>query len=88
MVKRTAGGSPSHVVVRSIAFTPATLSSLEALAAQIVTRTGRKASVSAVLRALVRHVSEIDEIAPKLAALVEREESNEIVWGKPPPRER
>ena len=86
MVKRTPGGSNPHVVVRSIAFTPATLESLEELASSIATRTGRKASVSAVVRALLRHVKDGPDLISKLASLVEHEQTNEIVWGKPPTR--
>jgi hypothetical protein len=83
-VKRPAGSSPS-VVVRSIAFTPAALDALEQLAASIAARTGRKSSASAVVRALLRHVHEIPDVVPKLAALVEHEMTNEsLSWGKPP----
>jgi len=86
MVKRTPDRSPPHVVVRSIAFTPAALEALEDLAAKIAQRTGRKASVSAVVRALLRNAQEIPDVLQQLATLVEHEQINEVVWGKPPRR--
>ncbi|MDB4971143.1 MAG: hypothetical protein JWN44_6832 [Myxococcales bacterium] len=83
-VKRSAGSSP-NVVVRSIAFTPAALEALEQLAAAIATRTGRKSSASAVVRALLRQAQEIPGVTDKLATLVEHELTNEsLSWGKPP----
>jgi hypothetical protein len=86
MVKRTPDRSPPHVVVRSIAFTPAALEALEDFASKIATRTGRKASVSAVVRALLRNAQEIPDVLEKLGSLVEHEQINEVVWGKPPRR--
>jgi hypothetical protein len=77
-------GSAPHVVVRSIAFTPAALEVLEALASGIASKTGRKTSVSAVVRAVLRHVDEQPDLTTTLANLVEHEQSHEVVWGKPP----
>jgi hypothetical protein len=82
-MKRTPQGAPSNVVVRSIAFTPATLAALEALAAEISPRTERKTSVSAVVRALLRYSREIPQIAAKLEELIDKEQSSEVIWGKP-----
>jgi hypothetical protein len=76
--------SPPHVVVRSIAFTPNALDELETLAAGIAARTGRKASVSAVVRALLRNAQEVPNILERLGTLVEHERAREVVWGKPP----
>ncbi|HXU74133.1 MAG TPA: hypothetical protein VN947_32785 [Polyangia bacterium] len=86
MAKRTPDRPPPHVVVRSIAFTPAALEALEDLASKIAGRTGRKASVSAVVRALLRQAQEIPDVFERLATLVEHEQMNEVVWGKPPRR--
>lgn len=83
MVKRTPQGTPPNVVVRSIAFTPSTLASLEALAAEISPRTERKTSVSAVVRALLRYSQEIPNIGVKLGDLIEQEQTSEVIWGKP-----
>jgi hypothetical protein len=84
IVKQTQGGSPSHVVVRSIALTPAVLEILESLAADIAGRTTRKPSVSAVVRALLRMTQETPDLRDRLAELVDREQKTEVVWGKPP----
>jgi hypothetical protein len=81
--RRSPQGTPSNVVVRSIAFTPATLAALEALAAEIAPLTSRKASVSSVVRALLRYAHELPDVAAKLGEIIEHEQSNEIVWGKP-----
>jgi hypothetical protein len=72
------------VVVRSIAFTPSALDALESLAALVASRTGRKSSASAVVRALVRQAQDDPGMAERLAALVEHEQATEVVWGKPP----
>lgn len=82
MVKRTPDRSPPHVVVRSIAFTPAALETLEDFAATIARRTGRKASVSAVVRALLRSAQEIPDVVDKLVSFVEHEQANDLTWGK------
>ena len=82
MVKRTPDRSPPHVVVRSIAFTPSALEALEDFAATIARRTGRKASVSAVARALLRNAQEIPDVLDKLVSLVEHEQANDLTWGK------
>lgn len=84
IVKRTPGEVPAHLIVRSIAFTPAALQALEALASRIATMTGRKTSVSAVVRSVLRYVDEQPDAATILASLVEHEQANEVVWGKPP----
>lgn len=86
MVKRTPDRPPTNVVVRSIALTAATLEALEGYASQIAARTGRKASVSAVVRALLRNAQEIPDVLEKLTSLVEHEQVNEVTWGKPPRR--
>jgi hypothetical protein len=83
-VKRTSDRSPANVVVRSIAFTPTALEVLESFAGNIATRIGRKASVSAVVRALLRHAEDTPDLIDRLAALVEHEQSTEVIWGKPP----
>lgn len=87
MKRSPRGTSPPHVVVRSIAFTPNALATLEVLAAEVTQRTGRKASVSAVVRALLRHTKDVPDVTSKLAALIEHEQANELVWGKPPRRD-
>src|SRR5688500_15740148 len=83
---RSRGGrvKQPQVIVRSIAFTAASLEALEALAEKIATRTERRTSVSAVVRALLRHHQRDDELVAKLADLVEHEQRNEVVWGKQP----
>jgi hypothetical protein len=84
VVKRAAGPGP-HVVVRSIAFTPAALEALEDLAANVALLAGKKASASAVVRALLRLATDVPDVKEKLAALIEHEQVNELVsWGKPP----
>jgi hypothetical protein len=82
-VKKPGAGPASHIVVRSIAFTPATLEALESLASQVATRTARKPSVSAVVRALLKHARELPDVIDKLSAIVDHEQSTEVVWGKP-----
>lgn len=74
--------TPPQVVVRSIAFTQASLEALEQLAARIGPRMGRKSSVSAVVRALLRHAQEVPEIADQLGAFIEEEQLN-LSWGRP-----
>jgi hypothetical protein len=82
MLRPTSQRLPT-VVVRSIAFTPTALDALEALAATVAARTGRKSSASAVVRALLRHAQDDPVIADRLTALVEHEQTNEVFWGKP-----
>jgi hypothetical protein len=83
MDKRPSAGSPPNMIVRSIAFTAATLGRLETLAAEVAGQTGRKASVSAVVRALLRDAHNDPDVAARLAAIIEREQVSEVVWGKP-----
>lgn len=82
-MKQPSERSSANVIVRSIAFTAAALDALEELASAIAARSGRKASVSAVVRALLRHAQETPNVMEKLAGLVEQEQARDVVWGKP-----
>jgi hypothetical protein len=70
------------LVVRSVALTPAAQATLEALIAQASAATGRKASASAVVRALLAW-AEHEHLGAELVRLIAAElQTGEVVWGK------
>jgi hypothetical protein len=73
---------PPPLVVRSVALTPAAQATLEALIAQASTAIGRKASASAVVRALLAW-AEHQHVGDNLVRLIAAElQTGEVVWGK------
>jgi hypothetical protein len=79
--RRVADVTPP-LIVRSVALTPAAHTTLEALIAQASAATGRKASASAVVRALLQWAEQHD-IGEELVALITAEiQTGEVVWGK------
>jgi hypothetical protein len=80
--RRVAGAGQPALVVRSIALTPATDTTLDRLIAEVSERTGRKTSASAVVRALLG-CAEQQDLAVRVASLIEAElHAGEVVWGK------
>jgi hypothetical protein len=87
--KADAPAAPRHpadeappLVVRSVALTPAAQATLEALIAQASAAIGRKASASAVVRALLSW-SERQNLGAELVGLIMAElQTGEVVWGK------
>jgi hypothetical protein len=73
---------PPQVVVRSIAFTPEALEALEGLCTTLAARTGKKASASAVVRALIRQYGKDPDIVANVLATIEEEQTSGTVWGK------
>jgi hypothetical protein len=70
------------LVVRSVALTPAAQAILEALIAQASSAIGRKASASAVVRALLQW-AEHEHLGAELVRLIAAElQTGEVVWGK------
>ena len=70
------------LVVRSVALTPAAQATLEQLIAQASAAIGRKASASAVVRALLQWAEE-QHLGPELVRLIAAEaQTGEVVWGK------
>jgi hypothetical protein len=70
------------LVVRSVALTPAAKATLEALIAEASAAIGRKASASAVVRALLAWAARQD-LGSELVALIMAElQTGEVVWGK------
>jgi hypothetical protein len=61
------------------------LEGLEELATAIAGRIKRKASVSAVVRALIRRAQQTPDpdLVGTLVKHIEEEHANELVWGKP-----
>ena len=70
------------LVIRSVALTPAAHQTLEALIAQASAATGRKASASSVIRALLQWAARHD-LGDDLVRLIAAElQTGEVVWGK------
>src|ERR671925_2111669 len=70
------------LVVRSVALTPAAQATLESLIAQASAAVGRKASASAVVRALLQW-AEQEHLGAELVRLIATElQTGEVVWGK------
>ena len=79
--RRSADAAPP-LVIRSVALTPAAQATLEALIAQASATIGRKASASAVVRALLAW-AEREDLGPELVRLIAAElQTGEVVWGK------
>ena len=79
--RRPADKAPP-LVVRSVALTPATRETLEQLIAQASNTIGRKASASAVIRALLQWAARHD-LGEELVRLIAAElQTGEVVWGK------
>jgi len=70
------------LVIRSVALTPAAQQTLEALIAQASAATGRKASASAVVRALLRWAEQHDLGAELVRLIMAELQTGEVVWGK------
>jgi hypothetical protein len=70
------------LVVRSVALTPAAQATLESLIAEASAAIGRKASASAVVRALLQW-AEHEHLGAELVRLIAAElQTGEVVWGK------
>jgi hypothetical protein len=70
------------LAVRSVALTPAAQETLDALIAQASAAIGRKASASAVVRALLQW-AEQEDLGVELVRLIAAElQTGEVVWGK------
>jgi hypothetical protein len=81
MPRRPADEAPP-LVVRSVALTPAAQATLESLIAQASAAIGRKASASAVVRALLAW-AEHEDLGAELVQLIATElQTGEVVWGK------
>ena len=79
--RRPADETPP-LVVRSVALTPAAQATLERLIAQASAATGRKASASAVVQALLAW-AEQEGLGAELEQLIAAElQTGEVVWGK------
>jgi hypothetical protein len=79
--RRLADEAPP-LVVRSVALTPAAQATLESLIAQASAAIGRKASASAVVRALLQW-AEHQHVGDELVRLIAAElQTGEVVWGK------
>jgi hypothetical protein len=87
--KADAPATPRHpadetppLVVRSVALTPAAQATLEQLIAQASATTGRKASASAVVRALLAWAAQEDLGAELVRLMVAELQTGEVIWGK------
>jgi hypothetical protein len=79
--RRPAAEAPP-LVVRSVALTPAAQAILESLIAEASAAIGRKASASAVMRALLVW-AEQEHLGAELVRLIAAElQTGEVVWGK------
>jgi hypothetical protein len=79
--RRPADETPP-LVVRSVALTPAAQATLEQLIAQASAAIGRKASASAVVRALLQW-AEQEHLGVELVRLIAAElQTGQVVWGK------
>ena len=79
--RRPADEAPP-LVVRSVALTPAAQATLESLIAEASAAIGRKASASAVVRALLAW-AEHEHLGAELVRLIAAEvQTGEVVWGK------
>jgi hypothetical protein len=82
---RRSADEPPPLVVRSVALTPAAQATLDRLIAKVSSTIGRKASASAVVRALLSW-AEQEDLGVELGRLIEAElQSGEVVWGKARP---
>jgi hypothetical protein len=80
--RRPADLAPPPLVIRSVALTPAAQATLESLIAQASATIGRKASASAVVRALLAW-AEHEHLGAELVRLIAAElQTGEVVWGK------
>jgi hypothetical protein len=80
--RRPADLAPPPLVIRSVALTPAAQATLEALIAQASAAISRKASASAVVRALLQW-AEQQNVSDELVRLIAIElQTGEVVWGK------
>jgi hypothetical protein len=70
------------LMIKSVALTPAAQATLEALIAQASTAIGRKASASAVVRALLQWAARQDLGADLVALITAELQTGEVVWGK------
>jgi hypothetical protein len=79
--RRSADETPP-LVVRSVALTPAAQATLEQLIVQASAAIGRKASASAVVRALLAWADQ-EDLGVELVRLMAAEfQTGEVVWGK------
>jgi hypothetical protein len=70
------------LLIKSVALTPAAQATLEALIAEASVAIGRKASASAVVRALLAWAARQD-LGAELVGLIKAElQTGEVVWGK------
>lgn len=79
--RRPASDQPP-LVIKSIALTPAASAILDRLIAHASARTGRKASASAVIRALLRWAEQHDLTADLEHLLAAEVATGEVVWGR------
>jgi hypothetical protein len=80
--RRPADLAPPPLVIRSVALTPAAQATLESLIAQASAAIGRKASASAVVRALLSWAAR-EDLGAELVRLIAAElQTGEVVWGK------
>jgi len=81
-VPRRAAALAPPLAVRSVALTPAAQATLEHLIAEASAAIGRKASASAVVRALLAW-AEQEHLGAELVRLIAAElQTGEVVWGK------
>ena len=79
---RRQGDAVPPLVIRSVALTPAAQATLESLITQASAAIGRKASASAVVRALLSWAEQQD-LGAELVRLIAAElQTGEVVWGK------
>jgi Arc/MetJ-type ribon-helix-helix transcriptional regulator len=80
--RKVARADQPPLVIRSIALSPAADATLDRLVFKAAEKTGRKASASAVVRALLR-CAEQQDLAARIVNLIETElNTGEVVWGK------
>ena len=82
--ERPKRGPAPEISVKSVSLSPAAEAVLDRLLHEVsVARGGRKTSVSAIVRALIRSVESRSNLARELAAIIESEtETGEVVWGR------
>jgi hypothetical protein len=74
--------TPPPLKVRSVALTPAAQATLDQLIAQASAAIGRKASASAVVRALLQWAARQDLGAELVRLIAAEVQTGEVVWGK------
>ncbi len=80
--RRISAAIQPPLTFQTISLTPAAKATLERLTTHASEKTGRKASASAVVRALLRWADQ-KNFAPQLANIIEVElNTGEVVWGK------